>query len=495
MPPAGVSHTYPPRHELDAVAGRRVFDCSPIGMALVSRDGRILRANRAMGRFLGYRMSELVGKTNLELTHPADHALTARVVRRVWATGRMILWSRKRYLHKTGKVVWGEANVSLMPDRCSGERCHLVQVIDITARKEAEDARRQSEQDYKALADSAPDLIVRFDADLRHRYVSPVITKIAGLSPEHFIGKTNRELGMPRDLDALWSRALHAVLRTARTQAIEFALETRSGRRFFQSHIAPERALGGRVQGIVSITRDVTEYRLLEDALRKSHDELEDKVKERTSRLRALARRLTQVEERERRRVAHVLHEDLQQILVATKIQLGLLQQELVGEPLRSQADKVLDRLDRSIAVSRGLSAELHPPVLHALGLADAFVWLADDMRNRFDLRVVLKAGKAPNGIPEDLRTFAFTAVRELMLNVVKHAGVKVASLRVNPVHAGLMTIQVSDRGVGFVPQTVAGQKLGLFRLRERAEALGGCLEITARPGGGTCATLTLPIQ
>jgi signal transduction histidine kinase len=118
-------------------------------------------------------------------------------------------------------------------------------------------------------------------------------------------------------------------------------------------------------------------------------------------------------------------------------------------------------------------------------------------MRDKFGLVVDHKADTTHDFLNDDLRAFAFTAVRELLMNVTKHAGVKAASICVHTHGADRIAIEVRDKGKGFDAKanSSGGQKFGLFSIQERAESLGGRLDVVSRPGGGTCVTLTLPIR
>jgi PAS domain S-box-containing protein len=422
--------------------------------------------------------------------------VTERIIRQAWSPNPSVSKLEKRYLHKKGKVVWGEVHTRLFCGPQSGTAYTMAQVIDITERKEAEETSRQREQAYKALADNAPDVVVRFDRKFRHLYVSPAIESISTRPARDYIGKTNKELGVPPHLDRLWCRAFRAVFRTGQTQAVEFELHTPLGLRAYQCRIAPEFDSNGSVQHLVAITRDITDQKQLKDDLHKSHAELERKVEDRTNRLRSLAGELTRIEQRERRRITHILHEDLQQVLVAIKFQLSEVPR-ITPDTQEKNADdqeRVMDMIDTALSITRNLCVGLTPSVLHDLGLNAALEWLADDMRKTAGVTVIVNAPHPFHLKSDDIRAFAFTAIREILMNVVKHAQVKAASIRVRTIRDNQIRIEIRDKGVGFDPHLDTGRSFGLFSIRERAAALGCHLDLSSAPGRGTCVILTVPI-
>ncbi|MDX2229073.1 MAG: GAF domain-containing protein [Leptolyngbyaceae cyanobacterium bins.349] len=138
---------------------------------------------------------------------------------------------------------------------------------DISDRKQAEDLLYRREQEFRALVENSPDVVVRFDREFRHLYVNPSIERLTGIPVPAFIGKTNRELGMPEVLIDFWETQLRQVLTTSEEQTIEFESMTLAGLRYFQSRLVPEFTQEGRVETILSVTRDITDRKQVEEAL------------------------------------------------------------------------------------------------------------------------------------------------------------------------------------------------------------------------------------
>ncbi len=219
----------------------------------------------------------------------------------------------------------------------------------------------------------------------------------------------------------------------------------------------------------------------------------------RSEQLRALAAELIEAEQRERRRIAGILHDHLQQLLVLARIKTNQLESRLRDETsleLVQGLDAVLDEL---IDASRTLTAQLSPPVLHESGLSDALAWLARHFRDKHELDVSVETDASAEPAAESTRVFLFNAVSELLFNVVKHAEVKRAHVTMGRAEDDRVRVRVEDEGPGFDPTTlrrcttVGG--FGLFKIRERLEVLGGEMQIDSSPGGRTRLTLIAPIE
>jgi PAS domain S-box-containing protein len=133
-------------------------------------------------------------------------------------------------------------------------------------------ALRRSEASFKAIAETAPDIISRFDRDLRHLYVNPAVEGVTGLTQKNFLGKTDRELGMPESLCRLWEEMIREVFKTGKIQSTYFEFPSPDGLRIFHMRLAPELSSTEEVVTVVSVARDVTDARRAEEALRRSEE-------------------------------------------------------------------------------------------------------------------------------------------------------------------------------------------------------------------------------
>lgn len=273
----------------------------------------------------------------------------------------------------------------------------------------------------------------------------------------------------------------------------------------------PLRDAAGSVRGCIGAFLNITDRKRAEEAdrereneLRRLNLELERRVRERTAelalraaQLRALAGELTLSEQRERGRMARILHDHLQQLLVGAKfrmIALGNHSDLFVQQTI----EEVGQLLDESIQASRSLTAELSPPILHEAGLNAGLEWLARWMRSKHGLSVELSMDP-PVPLPEDVKVLLFESVRELLFNVVKHSQTRSATVALRH-GAGDLQVMVSDPGCGFdvqsIPQAgIAAAGFGLFTIRERLELMGGRLEVHSAAGKGSRCLLTVPLD
>lgn len=261
------------------------------------------------------------------------------------------------------------------------------------------------------------------------------------------------------------------------------------------------------------VMADVTEQRDIEAALRARdaeltaiNESLEARVRERTvvaeeraEQLRQLALDLTATESRERRRIAQLLHDGVQQTISAAKMRAGMMRLAAQVPAVSAAAGEVEQLLDRTLSATRTLAIELHPPVLHEVGLAAGLRWLAAECRQKHELAVSLDLPDEEPVLQEQTRIVVFDAARELLFNVVKHAGVREADLALAVTTDGRVRVTVDDRGRGFEGAADGDDAprpgFGLANLEHRVRLLRGTVSVTSRRGHGTCITLELPMD
>src|SRR6266550_3649774 len=259
------------------------------------------------------------------------------------------------------------------------------------------------------------------------------------------------------------------------------------------------------VQVAIRSRRRQYQVRDLVSQLANLNQTLEHRVAKRTAKaveqaqqLRLLSAELSLAEEAERRRIAEMLHEDLQQLLVAARMQLAALcrtQDAVQREPI---AREIADVLERSFELTRSLSVELAPPVLYEHGLAAALEWLAAETRKNYKVKVTVEADSSANPEAADVRIFLFRAVRELLLNSMKHAVGSAVHVTMRHRRPDKVRIIVADDGPGFDPNSLddkrtGSQTVGLLNIRERVSSFGGEFHINSGPNRGTRITLSLP--
>ncbi|HTP59288.1 MAG TPA: response regulator, partial [Spirochaetia bacterium] len=232
---------------------------------------------------------------------------------------------------------------------------------------------------------------------------------------------------------------------------------------------------------------------------RQQRDQALKTLEQRTMLLRSLASALVQTEERERRRIGGVLHDQLQQLLAGARFGLESLRSTDTQEDLSSTIDKIDEMLKRGLDVSRSLTTELSPPIQYDAELESIMEWLVAWAAERFGLRVSLEAEQGVRVESEEVRMLLFRSVQELLFNVAKHSGVKEA--RIETARADTeVRVTVRDAGKGFdvsATRLKGGSRggFGLFSLHERLEALGGAVAIESAPGKGSSFTIRVSVS
>jgi PAS domain S-box-containing protein len=246
---------------------------------------------------------------------------------------------------------------------------------------------------------------------------------------------------------------------------------------------------------VAIIFNDITTRKRTEEALAQARYKLEQRAEQ----LARLTSELTLSEQRERRRLAKILHDDLQQLLVAAKMNCEMLPRRVAMEQ-KQTTGKIHNLITQSIQVSRTLISELSPPVLKQGHLSAALEWLVEWKREKYGLTIEVQTDPDLDPEQEDITILLFQSVRELLFNVVKHSGVKSARIEMSRDEESQLRIAVIDRGNGFDPDIIWERSkkstgFGLFSIRERLSLLGGGLEVESSPGSGACFTMVVPMK
>jgi PAS domain S-box-containing protein len=217
--------------------------------------------------------------------------------------------------------------------------------------------------------------------------------------------------------------------------------------------------------------------------------------------IRNLASKLTLVEQEERHRISQVLHDDLQQRLFAIKTQLSVLndldKKDQVSAAVYLELDQIQTGLSETIAITRNLSIDLNPVILHGEGLAEAMNWLAFRMKDQYGLHIDLEAKENFSQLDHNIRMLLFQSIRELLFNVVKHAGILEAKVTLERVD-GRGQVTVIDEGKGFEAEAVMKDVKtahGLLVVQDRLNLLGCDMEVKSKPGEGTRVVIRFPIE
>ncbi|MBD1832398.1 PAS domain S-box protein [Cyanobacteria bacterium FACHB-472] len=249
---------------------RALLDALPDLMMRVSKKGKILECKAAKDISMLIVPEALVGKTLWDFLPPEVAQEGMSYIERSLLSGEIQTWECQIIINDSVR----ECEARIVTCSQGQEEEVLAIIRDITERKQVEEALHRREQEFRALAENAPDIITRFDKQLRHLYVNPAARKASGLSPQVFIGKTNRELGMPDEIVSFWEKAMSDVWERGCEGKIEFEFLTPDGLAHYQSRIVPEFSADGCVESLLCVTRDISDRIAAEEALKKSEQKL-----------------------------------------------------------------------------------------------------------------------------------------------------------------------------------------------------------------------------
>jgi PAS domain S-box-containing protein len=223
----------------------------------------------------------------------------------------------------------------------------------------------------------------------------------------------------------------------------------------------------------------------------------EKEIRTYQQRLRSVASELSLTEERERRRLATDLHDHVGQILALAQIKLGAIRESASSTHLVEPMDEVRRLIEQTIQYTRSLTFELSPPILYDLGFEAAVEWLAELIQEQHGIMVKVQADRSAKPMNDEIRVILFQTVRELLVNVAKHASAKHIRVFITREEAALQ-VKIEDDGLGMGISADAANGpsgFGFFSIGERLKYLGGHLEVVSEPGWGTRVTLQVPLK
>ena len=332
---------------------------------------------------------------------------------------------------------------------------------------------------YRMMVESMNEGAVTLIPDGTIFYSNPCFSNMVGVDSEELIGTNFRDLISPQEQPAFDEMFKEPGQNANRG---EFRLRAANGNGV-PVQLSIYKLNRDDISGIAILATDITERIRAEEKIR------------------SLASELTHVEQEERHRISQILHDDLQQRLFAIRTHLALLQDEngsAANQPEKNQSiDQILGWLSETITITRNLSINLSPVVLYGDGLVEAVTWLAAQMKEQYGLQVEVEASQDFQLMEEHMRILLFQAIREVLFNVVKHAGVLNATVRLTQEN-GSGWIMVHDAGTGFHATAVMKDPQaahGLLIVKDRLDLMGCNMEVYSQPGDGTRVMIEVPMS
>jgi PAS domain S-box-containing protein len=358
-----------------------------------------------------------------------------------------------------------------------------------TARALAEQSLRESEELLGLFVEHAPAALAMFDREMRYLHASRRWRADFGLGDRDLSGVSHYDV-FP-EISEQWKEAHRRGLagEVLREEADRFERADGS-EQWIRWEIRPWCHADGKVGGIVIFTEEISERMKAQEALLRSEKEIFQRQQ-----LRALAERMRQVREEERKMVARDLHDQIGQILTAIKMDMAWAVRHLPdseGEVHNRLKDSI-ELINDGVQSVRRICSGLRPGILDDLGLAAAIEWQANEFGSRTGISCKVTLPPAELHIDGDRSTAVFRIFQECLTNVARHAEAQSVSASLNTQDEDLLLV-VRDDGKGFRESEVSGS-LGVLGMKERAKACGGDVQVSSSPGKGTTVTVRVPVR
>jgi PAS domain S-box-containing protein len=458
----------------------------------VSDDHRLTEVNDAFCRLTGYSAPELADLTFTDITHPDDRDTDLWLARKVFA-GELPGYSLdKRYVRKTGEVIWISLTVSVIRDELGRPLKGLGLVQDITQRRQAlahaQSALERLARDRDRILEFAGEGIYHSDERGRITFANPAAAEMLGWPAEELIGKPAHELFHHTRADGThYPRAECPVHGPAVGEPVESPIDDVFWRRDgseFPVHYRSTPVRGAGTGGAVVVFWDLSERVGMEKALRDAG-------------ARAARERL-QAAESERARWARELHDETLQGLAALHVLLSSGVRSSTVEQMGEHIREAQEQIEHEMEKLRGLISDLRPAALDQLGLEASVGDLADRTVAVYGIHVETDLDlRGPDGAPcrldPEVETTAYRIVQECLSNAARHADASRVVVQIGQ-RDGHLSVRVEDDGQGFEPAgDTAG--FGLRGMRERIDLLQGRLTIDSGGGRGTQISAALPLD
>lgn len=484
---------------------RQLFDDAPIGMAVVALDNdKFKQINARFAEMVGYSEQELMTRTPLDITHPEDLAETQRLVKEMLGGGVERCCVEKRYLRKSGDILWATRTACIIRDKDGNARDFLVMVEDITERKRAEEAVREGQRKLQAaletnqlIMDNSQDVICTVDESGRFVTINEASEALWGFSPDELIGRRYMELVHPDD---------HLATEKSAAEILETGRITDFVNRYIRKDGSVVSVLwsvswSASKKMLFCVAHDVTERARIEAALRDAKEEADRANYAKSEFLSRMSHELRtplnailgfgQLLERQNptaqqsARVEHIMSAGrhllnlINEVLDLSRIEAGHLQLSVEPVGVSEVLEEALDLL-RPLATDRAMQL-----VVDAQLDEDLFV-LADRQRlKQVLLNLLTNAVK-------------YTAVSGRVAVSVQHSGPTTTRIVVSDTGAGIATEKLARLFTPFdrldvEPSGVEGTGLGLALCQRLMHAMAGDIGVESKVGEGSAFWIELP--
>ena len=471
---------------------RTLIDNLPDAIYVKDAEGRKVLSNPADVHSMGLQAeAEVLGKTDREVYPPEVAASFDAHDQSVLQTGTPLLGYEEPLVDASGECRWWLTSKLPLRDE-SGQVTGLVGIgHDITERKRAEGALRESEGRFRSLYERAPLGYQSLDAQGCLIDVNQAWLDLLGYSRDDVIGHWFGDFLAPQEVDSFRQRFPR--FKAAGEVHVDVEMVQRAGSTIIV-HI--DGRIGhdehGQFKQGHCILHDITERKRAEE----EQQRLFDQVRAAQEQLRQLASYLQAGREEERTRIARELHDEFGQALTALKMDLAWLARRLGPQQLelREKTRSMSDLVSTTIQAVRRVATELRPGMLDDLGLAAAVEWQAQEFAERTGIALQMDPNSQDLSFGRDLDTILFRIFQEALTNVAQHAQATQVHIELKQ-EQDSVTLIVRDNGRGITASQISDPRsLGLTGMRERARTWGGEVTLESHPGVGTTVCVRIPL-
>jgi PAS domain S-box-containing protein len=452
---------------------RRMVETTTEGISVADSNFFITFVNRQMAEMLGYERGEMLGRSVLDFVFPEDIEQKRRVFERRRAGVRERYDDRFR--HKNGSEVWVQIGSTPIFNGSGEFAGALVMISDITERKRAERALRESEARFRNVFRGAGVGMVIVSLDGWFLAVNRTFCEYLGYTEEELIRMTVEEVTQPDDWPLFSAKLEEAIATGTSFQRFEKRCRHKSGCTVYtESGALLIKSPDGKPQYFVGEVLNVTERKMAEQSLADANQ------------------RLIDAQEEERAGIARDLHDDISQRLALLAVGIEQLRQGSAESS--AELGELLRQTDEISADIQSIAHQLHPSKLEYLGIVSAIKSFCKESEEKQKIDIHFSNENIPATVPREVSICLFRVLQEALRNGIKHSGVRHFRVCLQGTPCGI-SLRVSDSGVGFDAEDKKGPLgLGLISMRERVHLVKGTLSIGTTPGGGTTIDAFVPI-
>ena len=443
----------------------------------IDKDHIIRMINPAVIKMFGYQEEELIGQ-NLNMLIPPDIKDHKQLIKkfndskqqsREMKTGNLIQGKSK-----SGKLITIETNLSKMES--DGKIYFNAIIRDVTEKNKITKELKESEQKFRLLVTNTEEIIYILDKEGTFILSEGKGLAKLGLRAGEMVGRS------VFDLYKDYPDMLYNIGRTFDGETVISEIQIEDN--YFKNWYTPHLNSNEEIVGLLGLSINIGEQKHAEFTILNYQN-----------RLKNLALELTILEEKQRRQLASDIHDEVGQLLTASRLQLAAIDFDSDSLLIKKKIKSISQTLLTAIRATREVIFNLSPPQLESIGLYAAINdWMKEEIEIKYKIRTKLVGDKMIYNIDENTRLLLFRSIKELLINIIKHARARLIQVILKGNNKSLIIV-VKDDGIGFDYYRKPNKSFGLFSIQERISNLGGTMTILSKPNFGSEIKLIIPTK